>query len=107
VEARRHPLACHLLAAGWILSSTQPQLRLKESTIIQLGLTAIFVVLQSVHSLINIPIFKHIKKLEAQIDVDPALTLAKIYGVSNSRFFWNGIMIGIIALFAGECLSLN
>ncbi len=101
----------HLLAAGWILSSTQLQLRLKESILVKLVLTIIFVVLQSVHSLVNVPLFKRIKKLERQIDVDsekaqgqievdPDLKPAAIYGVSSLRFLWNELMIGIIALIA-------
>ena len=90
----------HLLATGWILSSAQLQLMLAHSTLIQLGLTIIFAILQSVHSFINIPIFHLIKKLEVEINDDANGHLAEYYGVSNFRFILNEVMIASIALFA-------
>lgn len=93
----------HLLAAGWILSSSHLQVSLGKSTLVKIGLTFMFLIMQSAHSFINVPIYRRIKKLASQIKDDGDdgdVNLSECYGVSKSRFYLNEIMIGSIAVFA-------
>jgi hypothetical protein len=90
----------HLIGTGWILSSIQLQSILSKSVYVQLGLTIAFIILQSVHSFINIPIYKQIKELESNVDVKNGDNISSYYGVSKSRFVWNELMIFCIAFLA-------
>jgi hypothetical protein len=93
-------IGIHLLAAGWVLSSAHLQVLLAKSIWVRLGLIFMFLIMQCVHSFINVPIYYHIKNLAAQIKSDVDENLSEFYGVSRSRFYLNEAMIASIAAFA-------
>jgi hypothetical protein len=92
-------IGVHLLAAGWILSSQHLQTVLTNN-MAKVILIAMFVFLQAVHSVINIPIYHHIRDLEVQLGTSNYGDLVKYYGITKKRFYWNEGIIFIIALVA-------
>jgi len=89
-----------LIALGWVLSSSQIQLLLKNKIYIQLMLSLVFVVLQSIHWFVNKPIFNKIRIFEKSIAEQKGKNIAEAFTVKYYRFVLNEIMLLLYCIVA-------
>ncbi|AKH37586.1 MULTISPECIES: hypothetical protein [Nitrosomonas] len=90
----------HLVTLGWLFSSEQIHMLIKEELFIQIGLTCILLVLESLRWFVNRPIYRRIKFLEMHVAEKISIELADAYTIKPYRFICNELLICLLTLFS-------
>jgi hypothetical protein len=90
----------HLIALGWLFSSAQIRLLIKEELFIQIGLTCILLGLECFRWFVNWPIHRRIRSLEKEVAKNTSTELADAYTIKTYRFICNELLICLITVFA-------
>lgn len=90
----------HLIALGWLFSSAQIQLLIKEELFIQIGLTCILLGLECFRWFVNWPIHRRIRFLEKEVVKKTSTELADAYTIKTYRFICNEFLICLLTVFA-------
>lgn len=90
----------HLVVLGWLLSSKQIHILIKEQLFIQIGLTYILLMLECLRWFINQPIYRRIRFLEMEVAKKTSAELADACAIKPYRFICNELMICLLTVFA-------
>ena len=90
----------HLVALGWLFSSKQIHMLIKEELFIQIGLTCILLVLECFRWFVNRPIYRRIRFLEMEVAKRISTELADAYTIKPYRFICNELLICLLTVFA-------
>lgn len=93
-------LGIHLVALGWLLSSQQIQVLIKEKLFIQIGLTCVLLLIECLRWFVNWPIHRRIRLLEMEVTAKTSATLAQAYTIKPYRFICNELLICLLTIFA-------
>lgn len=93
-------LGIHLVALGWLLSSQQIQMLIKEKLFIQIGLTCVLLLIECLRWFVNWPIHRRIRLLEMEVAAKTSATLAQAYTIKPYRFICNELLICLLTIFA-------
>ena len=90
----------HLITLGWLFSSEQIHLLIKEELFIQIGLTCILLVLECFRWFVNSPIYRRIRFLEMEVAKKTSTELADAYTIKPYRFICNELLICLLTVCA-------
>ncbi|SDZ06799.1 hypothetical protein [Nitrosomonas sp. Nm58] len=90
----------HLVALGWLFSSEQIHMLIKEELFIQVGLTCILLVLECLRWFVNRPIYRRIRFLEMDVAKKISTELADACTIKPYRFICNELLICLLTVFA-------
>lgn len=90
----------HLVALGWLFSSEQIHMLIKEELFIQIGLTCILLGLECLRWFVNRPIYRRIRFLEMEVAKKISIDLADAYTIKPYRFICNELLICLLTVFA-------
>lgn len=90
----------HLITLGWLSSSVQIHLLIKEELFIQIGLTCILVLLECIRWFVNSPIYRRIRFLEMEVAKKSSKELADAYTIKPYRFVCSELLISLLTVFA-------
>ena len=93
-------ISIHLVALGWLFSSEQIHILIKEELFIQIGLTCILLVLECFRWFVNGPIYRRIRSLEMEVAKKTSIELAGAYTIKPYRFICNELLICLLTVFA-------
>lgn len=90
----------HLVVLGWLFSSEQIHILLKEELSIQIGLTCILLVLECIRWFVNSSIYRRIRSLEMEVTKKTSVEIADAYTIKPYRFVCNELLICLLTVFA-------
>ena len=90
----------HLVALGWLFSSEQIHILIKEEISIQIGLTCILLALECFRWFVNSPIYRRIRFLELEVAKKTSTELADAYTIKPYRFICSEFLICLLTVFA-------
>lgn len=90
----------HLITLGWLFSSVQIHLLIKEELFIQIGLTCILMLLECFRWFVNSPIYRRIRFLEMEVAKKTSAELADAYTIKPYRFICSELLISLLTVFA-------
>jgi len=90
----------HLITLGWLFSSVQIHLLIKEELFIQIGLTCILMLLECFRWFVNSPIYRRIRFLEMEVAKKTSTELADAYTIKPYRFICSELLISLLTVFA-------
>ncbi|SFL31489.1 hypothetical protein SAMN05216302_10597 [Nitrosomonas aestuarii] len=90
----------HLVVLGWLFSSEQIHLLIKEKLFVQIGLTCILSLLECFRWFINSPIYRRIRFLEMEVSKKTSTELADAYTIKSYRFICSELFISLLTVFA-------
>lgn len=93
-------LGIHLVVLGWLFSSQQIQVLIKEKLFIQISLTCLLLLLEYLRWFVNWPIHRRIRLLEMEVAAKTSATLAQAYTIKPYRFICNELLICLLTVFA-------
>ncbi|HRQ06151.1 MAG TPA: hypothetical protein PK580_09335 [Nitrosomonas halophila] len=93
-------LGIHLVVLGWLFSSQQIQMLIKEKLFIQIGLTCVLLLIECLRWFVNWPIHRRIRLLEMEVAAKTSATLAQAYTIKPYRFICNELLICLLTIFA-------
>ena len=93
-------ISIHLIALGWLFSSEQVHMLIKEELFIQIGLTCILLVLECFRWFVNKPIYRRIRFLEMDVAKKTSAELSDAYTIKPYRFICNELLICLLTVFA-------
>jgi len=90
----------HLISLGWLFSSEQIHLLIKQELFIQIGLTCILALLECFRWFVNSPIYRRIKFLEMEVAKKASKELADAYTIRTYRFICSELLISSLTVVA-------
>lgn len=90
----------HLVILGWLFSSEQIHVFIKEELFIQIGLTCILLVFECLRWFVNRPTYRRIRFLEREVAKRTSAELADAYSIKLYRFICSELLICLLTIFA-------